>query len=79
MENLFKELKKANLNPTWNDDDDFYPDGVTVLTDVADYEISKAAGGNYSVKRSEPFKENEFYVCCDTDEVISLIKADEEE
>ena len=79
MENLFNELKKANLNPTWNDDDDFYPDGVTVLTDVADYEISKAAGGNYSVKRSEPFKENEFYAFKNVNSVIALIKADEEE
>lgn len=79
MENLFDELKKAKLNPKWREDGDFYTDDIEVLTDIADYEISKAAGGNYSVKRSEPFKENEFYVCCDTNEVISLIKADEEE
>lgn len=77
MENLFKELKKANLNPKWGEEEGFYTNDIEVLTDTADYEISMSAGGYYSVKRSEPFKENEFYVCCDTDEVIDLIKADE--
>lgn len=77
MKNLFDELKKANLNPKWGEDGDFYTNNITVLTDTADYEISKSAGGCYSVKRSEPFCENEFYVCCDTNEVIALIKADE--
>lgn len=79
MEKLFDKLKKANLSPKWGEDGDFYTGDIEVLTDAADYEISMSAGGYYSVKRSEPFKENEFYVCCDTDEVISLIKADEEE
>ena len=79
MKNLFDELKKANLSPKWGEDGDFYTNDIEVLTDAADYEINKAAGGNYSVKRAEPFKENEFYVCCDVDEVIDLIKADKEE
>lgn len=77
MENLFKELGKEHLNPTCGENGEFYTDEIEVLTEAADYEISKSAGGYYSVKRSEPFKENEFYVCCDTDEVIDLIKADE--
>ena len=79
MENLFKELEKERLNPKWGEEEDFNTNDIEVLTDAADYEISMSAGGLYSVKRSEPFKENEFYVCINADEVIDLIKADEEE
>ena len=79
MENLFNELKRANLNPKWGEDGDFYTGDIEILTDAADYEISMSAGGYYSVKRSEPFKENEFYAFKNVNSVIALIKADEEE
>ena len=51
MENLFKELEKEHLNPTWGENGEFYTDEIEVLTDAADYEISMSAGGYYSVKR----------------------------
>ena len=79
MEELFDKLKKANLNPKWGEEEDFYTNDIEVLTDTADYEISMSAGGYYSVKRSEPFKENEFYAFKNVNSVIALIKADEEE
>ena len=79
MENLFNELKKANLNPKWGEEEDFNTNDIEVLTDAADYEISISAGGYYSIKRSEPFKENEFYAFKNVNSVIDLIKADEEE
>ena len=79
MEELFKELEKENLNPKWGEEEDFYTGDIEVLTDAADYGISKSAGGYYSIKRSEPFKENEFYAFKNVNSVIALIKADEEE
>lgn len=72
MEKLYKELEEAGFAPEWGEEGD----NIEVLMAVAEFDINKsAAPGFYGVKRSEPFSENEFYICDGVEKVVDLIKA----
>ena len=71
IEFLYKELKEAGFAPEWGEEGN----NIEVLTESAEFDINKsAAPGFYGVKRSEPFSENEFYICDGVEKVIDLIK-----
>lgn len=75
MEKLYKELKKAGFAPEWDEEDGFRTGDILVITEAAEFNINKsAAPGFYGVQRSEPFSENEFYICDGVEKVIDLIK-----
>lgn len=73
MEKLYKELKKAGFAPEWGEEGD----NIEVITETAEFDINKsAAPGFYGVQRSEPFHENEFYICDGVEKVLDLIKVE---
>lgn len=65
LEKLFEALEKAGHPVEWNEE------GTEIELSLtnADFEISKSAGGYYSVKKIPYFAESEYY-CVDTIERV---------
>jgi hypothetical protein len=70
LEKLFDALEKAGHPVEWNED------GTEIemcLTD-ADFEISKSAGGYYSIKKTPYFAEPEYYAVDNIETVLDIVE-----
>lgn len=65
MQKLFEALENAGHPVEWNDDGT----EIEICLPNADFEISKSAGGYYSIEKVPYFAEPEYY-CTDTIENV---------